>query len=269
MKLFDFHTHAFVDALAERAVGKLAETSGIEPYTDVTVSELRDAMRKNNIDGCMILPVATKPSQQTAINNWAAEIMGDGIYCCGSIFPDAEDALEEISRIKGLGLYGVKFHPEYQLFYPDEEKMLPIYERIAEEELFAVFHGGYDPLSPDVIRGTPERFAKIARLVPRLTFVAAHLGAMNQWDDVEKHLAGKLENVYFDVGVIAGHISDEQLLRIIRTHGADRILFGSDCPWDNPHNEFEMLERLPLTDDERELIYFRNAERLLGCDFGN
>lgn len=54
MKLSDFHTHAFVDELAERAVGKLALTSGISPYTDGTLDGLREAMRKNSIDGCMI-----------------------------------------------------------------------------------------------------------------------------------------------------------------------------------------------------------------------
>lgn len=267
MKYFDFHTHAFVDALAERAVGQLAETSGIEPYTNGTVSGLREAMKKKNIDGCLVLPVATKPSQQKNINNWAADIMGDGIYCCGSIFPGAEDALEEITRIKSLGLYGVKFHPEYQLFYPDEERMIPIYEKIAEEGLFAVFHGGYDPLSPDFIRGTPERFARVAERVPQLTFVAAHLGAMNQWDKVEECLAGKYSNVYFDVAVIAGHIENDRLLRIIRKHGADKILFGSDCPWDNPYNEIEMLENLLLTEAEKELIYYKNAERLMKSKF--
>lgn len=267
MKIFDFHTHAFVDQLAERAVGKLAETSGISPYTDGTVSGLRRAMEINNIEGCMILPVATKASQHHTINNWAAEIMGGGVYCCGSVFPGAEDALEEVARIKELGLCGVKFHSDYQDFLPDEEKMLPIYEKIAELGLIAVFHGGFDPLSPDYIRALPERFAKVAEKVPQLTFVAAHLGGMNLWDDVEKYLAGKYENMYFDLGVIAGHIANDQLLRIIRSHGAERILFGSDCPWDNPKNEIEMVESAGLTDEEKELIYHKNAERLLGITF--
>lgn len=263
MRLFDFHTHAFVDSLAERAIGSLVRTSGIAPYTDGTVNGLRESMRKNNIDGCMILPIATKASQQTTINNWASEIMGGGIYCCGSVFPDAEDAVEEIERIKALGLCGVKFHSEYQRFFPDEEKMFPLYEKIADEGLIAVFHGGYDPVSPGFIRAVPERLARVAERVPQLTFVAAHLGGMNLWDDVEKYLAGRFDNVYFDVGVIAGHISDGQLLRIIRTHGAEHILFGSDCPWDNPRNEFDMLKRLPLAENEKELIYHKNAERLL------
>jgi hypothetical protein len=46
--------------------------------------------------------------------------------------------------------------------------------------------------------------------------------------------------------------------------GADRVLFGSDCPWDEPANEIAMIERLELTEEEREMIFYRNAEKLLG-----
>ncbi|MDE7278783.1 MAG: amidohydrolase family protein, partial [Oscillospiraceae bacterium] len=62
---------------------------------------------------------------------------------------------------------------------------------------------------------------------------------------------------------IDGTISDEQALRIIRNHGADKILFASDCPWHPSCRERKMLERLSLTDTERELISHVNAEKLL------
>lgn len=135
MKYFDFHTHAFTDNLAGRALSGLSDTSGKTPTTDGTVNGLREIMQKNNIDEFLLLPVATKPSQQTTINNWASEIMGDGLYSCGTIHPDADDAIAEIDRIKSLGLYGIKFHSEYQKFCPDEERMFPIYEKIAENGL--------------------------------------------------------------------------------------------------------------------------------------
>ena len=162
MRYFDFHTHAFTDDLAERAMSGLAKTSGISPATDGTLNGLREKMAENGIDRAMLLPVATKPSQQTAINNWAAEIMGGGIYCCGTVHPDAEDAVAEVERIKSLGLCGVKFHSEYQQFCPHEERMFPIYEKIAELGLIAVFHGGWDPYSEDIIRATPQSFAAVA-----------------------------------------------------------------------------------------------------------
>lgn len=263
MRYFDFHTHAFTDALAERAVSGLADTSGITPATDGTLAGLRKKMAENGIDRALLLPVATKPSQQTTINNWAAEIMGDGLFCCGTVHPDAEDAVREVERIKSLGLCGVKFHSEYQKFAPHEERMFPIYEKIAELGLIAVFHGGWDPYSEDIVRATPQSFAALAEAFPHLTIVAAHLGGLGMWDDVERYTAGKYENLWFDVGVISRYIEDEQLLRIIRMQGADKVLFGSDCPWDDPANEIAMINRLSLTEKEKELIFCKNAEKLL------
>ncbi len=263
MRYFDFHTHAFTDALAERAVSGLADTSGITPATDGTIAGLRKKMAENGIDRALLLPVATKPSQQTTINNWAAEIMGDGLCCCGTVHPDAEDAVREVERIKSLGLCGVKFHSEYQKFAPHEERMFPIYEKIAELGLIAVFHGGWDPYSEDIVRATPQSFAALAEAFPHLTIVAAHLGGLGMWDDVERYTAGKYENLWFDVGVISRYIEDEQLLRIIRMQGADKVLFGSDCPWDDPANEIAMINRLSLTEKEKELIFCKNAEKLL------
>ena len=40
MQYFDFHTHAFTNELAQRALSGLAETSGIAPATDGTVNGL-------------------------------------------------------------------------------------------------------------------------------------------------------------------------------------------------------------------------------------
>lgn len=264
MRYFDFHTHAFTDELAQRAVSGLALTSGIQPATDGTLNGLRRKLAANGIDRAMLLPVATKPTQQETINNWAASVMGDGLYCCGTVHPDAENAVEEVERIKSLGLYGVKFHSEYQNFCPDEERLFPIYEKIAELGLIAVFHGGWDPYSEDTIRATPQSFAAVAKAFPQLKIVAAHLGGMKLWDDIERYTAGQFDNLWFDVSVISRYIDDEQLLRIIKKQGAERVLFGSDCPWDDPANEIAMIERLPLTHEEKELIFCRNAEKLLG-----
>ena len=263
MYYFDFHTHAFSEKIAEKAMASLAETSGITPKTNGTVSDLLKKCDEYGIEKVMILPIATKPAQQSIINSWAKEIMNERVYAYGSVHPDAEDALDELEHIKQSGLFGVKLHPEYQLFYPDDEKLFPIYEKACELKLPVVFHGGYDPLSPDIIRGTPERFAAIARVFPNLQIIVAHLGGDRLWDDVEKHLAGKFDNVYFDIAVIADDISDEQAQRIIKTHGADRILFGSDIPWDNPLDEVNLINRIELTDEERELIFYKNAEKLI------
>ncbi|MBQ8780847.1 MAG: amidohydrolase [Oscillospiraceae bacterium] len=263
----DFHTHAFTDAIAERAVDKLEKIvieAGFKERAETrgTVAQLLEKMDEWGVDRAVVLPIATKPSQQMSINNWAAEVMSDRLYCFGTVHPDAEDALEELERVKALGLKGIKLHPDYQGFFADEEKMFPIYEKCAELGLPLIFHAGFDVLSPDCIHCTPQMSAAVIERVPRLTLILAHLGGNELWDDVEKYLVGK--NVYLDTAFIAGHISDGQLLRIIRNHGAEKILLASDCPWHPASAEIEMLKRLPLTDEEFELISWKNALGLLG-----
>lgn len=268
--LFDFHTHAFADAIAERAMASLLntaklnkETENMKAYTDGTISGLRLLMQKKGISESLLLPIATKPSQQTTINNWAAEIAGEGIYSCGTVHPDAENAVEEVERIKSLGLCGVKLHPEYQFFCPDDEKIFPIYRKAAEMGLFVVFHAGWDPAGKGDILAPPKSFAVIAEKFPNLTIIAAHMGGMRMFDEVEDCLAGKFDNVYFDTAAVADYISPEQFFRIIEKHGADKILFASDAPWDNPLKEVKMIAELTLNQSDKDLIFYKNAENLI------
>lgn len=268
--LFDFHTHAFADAIAERAMAALinttkqsAETENMKAYTDGTISGLRNLMRKKGIDKSLLLPIATKPSQQTTINNWAAEVMGEGVYSCGTVHPDAENAIEEVERIKSLGLCGIKLHPEYQGFRPNEARLYDIYRKAAEMGLFVVFHAGWDPVGKGEILAPPRSFANIAEKFPDLIIVAAHMGGMRLFDEVEECLAGKFGNVYFDTAAVADYISSEQFFRIIEKHGADKILFASDVPWDNPLKEVKMIAELPISKKEKDLIFYGNAERLV------
>lgn len=260
----DFHTHAFADSIAQKAMSNLSATSGLKPYTNGTVRSLKEKMKSRGIDSAVILPIATKPSQHEVINRWAAELNGkDGLYAFGSVFPGSPDAVEYLDEIKAKGLHGIKLHPDYQDFFADDEKAFPIYKRCSEIGLPIVFHGGSDPLSPDVIHASPESFLKIHEKFPTLTMIIAHLGGMYRWDRVERLLAGLKGEIYFDIAFTAGEIGINPLLRIIKKHGADRILFGSDCPWDDPVNEIRMVEQLPLTCEEKELIFYKNAKKLL------
>ena len=258
----DFHTHAFSEKIVERAMSKLILTSPMEPVTDGTVSGLKDVMNRSKIDISVVLPIATKPSQHEVINNWASEIQCSNIVSFGSIHPEGEDALKELERIKALGLHGVKFHPDYQDFFVSDRRYYPIYRKCAELDLPVIFHAGYDPASPGNIHGMPEDFARINDELPELTMILAHMGGMYRWDEVERHLLGR--DIYFDTAVVAGEIGMAQFSRLIEGQGADRILFASDCPWDDPLNEIEMIRELGLSAEDEKKIFYGNAERILG-----
>lgn len=91
--------------------------------------------------------------------------------------------------------------------------------------------------------------------------IAAHLGGQSQWEEVEKYLVG--ENIYLDTSMGQKLYPEEQFLRIVRSHGADKILFGTDSPWSRAKDEVDLLRKTPLADEEKELILSGNAKRLL------
>lgn len=260
---FDAHVHFFPDFLAGRAIAQLnSRVTHLSPSTDGTLSDTRKKLKEWGCCGGLLLSIATNPRQQKSVNDFAAESQKDGIYAFGSIHPEAEDAIEELQRIKILGLKGVKLHPDYQDFFVDEKRMFPIYEEIERLDLPITFHAGYDPISPDLIHCRPEALAAVADKFPNMRIIAAHMGGTNLSDDVLKYLAGKT-NIWFDTAIINNFLTIEKLEEMIEKLGADRILFGTDTPWSSAPKIISMIESIPLAREEQEKIFYKNAAELL------
>ena len=79
-------------------------------------------------------------------------------------------------------------------------------------------------------RSKPHMIAAIAKDFPNLTIIAAHLGGLNMWDEVIRHLVG-LPNVYMESSLSYEYIKPEVAEKIIRLHGHKKIFFGSDYPF--------------------------------------
>ena len=261
--VIDFHTHAFHDRIAEWVIESLMENSKDEckPCSDGTVSGLLKNMDEFGVDISIVQPIVTKPKNSEIQNNWAKEITCDRITSFGSFHPETDDYKREIDLIYSLGLPGIKFHPEFQRFYIDEPKMLRAYDYALSKGLILLFHAGYDPSFTPPIHSTPQQFAKISKEMQGGIIVAAHLGGQRQWDDVEKYLIGT--DVYLDTSMGMNYYPHDQFLRIVKNHGANKILFGSDSPWNKASDEVAILNTLPLTQEEKDLILCKNAKRIL------
>ncbi len=258
--IIDFHTHCFPEKIAERAIKTLSHNSGMLPNTDGTIDGLIKCMDEDNVDISVVLNIATNEKQQTSVNNFAYSLKSERIIPFGSVHPDSPDALDELERIKELGLKGVKFHPEYQNFYVDDEKMKPVYKKISELGLITLFHAGEDIGYRPPYHCPPERIEKALSWFSA-PVVLAHLGGLGSSEEVLKKLCGK--ELYLDMAFSYGTISKPIVSDIIEKHGTDKILFGSDCPWDRPAWEQVLVESLELTDIEKEKIYYKNAKALL------
>ena len=99
--VIDFHTHAFPDTLAQRAIASLVKACGrqYEPCSDGTLSGLISNMDKFGVDISVVQPVITKPSQLETLNRWAKDIEGDRIISFGAVHPDTDDYKRDINFI--------------------------------------------------------------------------------------------------------------------------------------------------------------------------
>ncbi len=261
--VIDFHTHAFPDAIAQRAITSLCEKCGGQyiPCSDGTVNGLLDNMTAFGVDISVVQPVITKQSQTESLNLWAQGICSDRLVSFGGIFPHTDDYKRDIDFVCSLGLKGIKLHPEYQQFTVDAPEMLRLYDYALSRGLMILFHAGEDPAYPPPVHSSPKQFAAISKAMQGGVMIAAHLGGIRQWDDVERYLVGA--NIYLDTSMGFSYYPHEQFLRIVKAHGADKILFGSDSPWSKAGEEITTLQSLSLTEQEKAQILYKNAERLL------
>ena len=260
--LIDFHTHAFPESIAHRAIAKLSyDGGGLDAQTDGTFHSLKTQMHRDGVDFFVVQLIATNPSQQTKVNDFAIKIHAQpGATAFGSVHPDAPDALEALERIRDAGLKGVKFHPEYQQFYADDEKMKPIYRKISQLGLITLFHAGHDIGFPPPYHGMPEHLLGALRHLDT-PVVAAHWGGCGCGEEVLQKLCG--QDIWFDLSFGYGCISKPIAQAIVDKHTPDRLLFGSDMPWHRPQWELRLLNSLDISSEDREKICCLNAQKLL------
>lgn len=178
--------------------------------------------------------------------------------------PASPTIKEDIKWIKEHGLKGIKLHPDYQDTYFDDPAYAKIVEYASEQDLITVVHAGKDLAYPDDVHCTPEMSLKLIREVGPKNLVLAHTGGLFMWDEVEELLAG--EEVYMDISYTLPEISEEQFLRIVRKHGADKMLFGTDSPWGGQRQVLSILDKMKLTKEEKEAILWKNAAGILKLD---
>jgi hypothetical protein len=166
--VIDFHTHCFPDPLAGKAIAELEKNWGIKAVHDGTADGLKRYMKTCGVDISVVLPVATKPSQVKTINEWAKSNRCDSLHFFGAVHPDDGDFCGTVQWLKENGFAGVKLHPDYQRFFADEKRMMPLYEALRDAGLIVVFHAGMDIGFPSPIHCTPLMIKNIIRQIKGL-----------------------------------------------------------------------------------------------------
>jgi uncharacterized protein len=264
--IIDFHAHVFPDKVAPQVLKDLKTRGGLSTFSDGTVAGLVSYMEGTDLDHVVAMGVAIRPDLVEKTNNWLMGINDRRIIPFGSVHPDYPEPASEIDRLRQNGIKGLKLHPLFQQFRPDEKRMMPIYEAMGSD-MIAFFHAGAGlSTGGKEVLATPSRIETVMKNFPNLKIVAAHFGGYKLFEEAEHCLAGK--DLYFDTSWPPGLsiLDAEAVVRVIRKHGCEKILFGSDSPTADSVTEIQTIDSLNLKDAEKESILGGNACRLLGLE---
>ena len=259
--MIDFHAHIFPDKIANKTVQHLESVCGTPAFSDGTKDMLLKSMDEAGIECSVLLPVLTSPNQFDSVLRFVSQFTEGRLISFGGIHPDNEDYKDKLRLIRDYGLKGIKMHSDYQNTYFSDIRYKRIISYASELGLICVIHAGQDPYSPEDVHCTPKMISDMIDEVAPEKLVLAHFGGHLMTEDVERYLIGK--NVYFDTAYDLDKLQTYQITKLIRSHGADKILFGTDTPWAGQKDFVNTFNKLPLTEWEKKLILEENAKKLL------
>lgn len=273
--IIDMHTHTFPDKIAGPALknmeNEIVTKRGYEVKIKVagTLDALSESTKRSGIDLSVVVPVATKPSQSASINRFAQKTNEradeTGVFSFGAIHPDNTDYKEILNDVKAMGLKGIKVHPDYQKVDFDDERYLRVMDYAANLGLIIITHAGEDIGLPEKIHCTPDSVVEVLKHIQPDKLILAHVGGWNMWNEVEEKLVGR--PVYFDTAFsfeeVPPHLDREQFCRIVKNHGADKIVFATDSPWSGQKESLDIIRAMGFDRDTENLILGENAKRIL------
>ena len=275
MLVIDFHLHVttadeynqwFLDWM-----GKLHGEQGLAHLRTVLASPdaLLQFMDEQGIDYIIALAETNAMVTGVSTNDRVTEFCrrSERLIPFANINPYVTlDQVAELERcVTKLGMKGLKLYPTYQHFYPNDNKLFPIYERAQALNIPVMIHTGSSVFPGSLMKyGNPLLLDEIAVFFPKLKIIQSHAGR-GFWYDRAFFLAGLHENVYMDVT----GLPPQNLLKYFPDleRNADKIVFGSDWPGiiDIKKN-VRAISDLPISEATKEKILGKNAAKLLGID---
>jgi predicted TIM-barrel fold metal-dependent hydrolase len=287
-----------------QSASRFEARTGLQPKLDDPPTRFRD-MDQNGIDvqvvspsapNCEIFPRDMGIKLSRINNDYITKLAADHpdrIIPFGSIpLQDVDASLEELDRMKSIGMKGLLTPPNVHGEHLDEEKYRPIFERL-QRHRFPIFIHPSPPPHPEMypyhLWGPAFGFGADAALCalrvimagvledyPNVKIILGHLGetipfiskridfVYSRTPDALPKIkkapsAYFLKNFYVDT---AGIFHEPSLKCTIETLDKEKILFGSDYPFEKIAEGVKYIRESSISDDCKESISWKNAERL-------
>jgi len=235
-----------------------------------TIPNLLAEMDQLRIEKAVVFPIKSGFPFGDDMTEWyLSEIAKSGkkdrFIVCGSVKPTSKDAPKKVAEYKSKGIKGIKMHPNFARFYPNDRAAWPCYEAAGKNDLPVLIHCGRTGQEPkkgiakmlysedysDIIN-----FSEPVAAFPRVRFVFCHSGALQNEQAIQ--IAKEHRNVWMDV---QGQ-SVDNIQMMIQELGPEKLMFGSDFPF---YPVATILARMLVATEKdkkvRGMIFSENARR--------
>lgn len=170
--------------------------------------------------------------------------------------PHEETAAEKVRiALSEWGFKGIKLHPLFQAFLPNDKSVHPIVEEARKARAPVLIHTGHSPFS------LPWSVGELAESFPDVKIVMLHMGdGHGLYIQAAINTAKKMDNVYLETSAMP---MGNKIREAIDAVGKDRVMYGSDVPFHYNFVEIAKATAVNMTDEEFELYFYSNAKNLL------
>jgi predicted TIM-barrel fold metal-dependent hydrolase len=259
--IVDAHCHVWPDHIAAQVLA--TRPAGLDPVHDGTVDGLRRTMDTSGVDHAMCLGIAGVARNVARTNEFIGAVPRDRFTPFGTVHPDLP-VDENLKSLQDNGIRGVKLHPLFQDLSLADPRVIDILHGLAEADITVITHAGAGASAAANNRGTSANVRYALDSVPSLRLIACHFGGYHTLDEAEEHLVGSRAYLETSWPPRFADLEPDRVRAIIRKHGADRVIFGSDWPMADPGVELASVRALGLAEDEIEAILGNTIAGVLG-----
>lgn len=233
----DLHTH----------IGNFGEWANVS----LTAEDLVKSMEQYNVERSAVYYVDNNLVLE-AVKKYPKQLIG-------CVWPNPHDRTSRELVRKALtewGFKGIKLHPLFQAFLPNDSIVHPIMEEARRARAPVLIHTGHSPFS------LPWSVGELAENFRDVKIVMLHMGdGHGLYIQAAINTAKKYDNTYLETSAMPMVNKVEEAVRVL---GKDRVMYGSDTPFGLPHVEIAKMTSAKLTDDEFDHFFYLNAKSLLG-----
>ena len=236
-----------------------------------TAEGIRELMKRYKIKKCVVssLNGVLYKNTQNANEDLYQEIKKYPrsfipLACINPYYPGWEEDLRIC--INKMKMKGIRLYPNYHNYkLTDEcckklvnvaiENSLPVFISIRVEDK----RGAHWLMVVDEV--DIEDVGKLINEYPECVFVLTNISA-SQIIKLKNMTENK--NFYVEISRLEafGHYDNPRLIDIIKMVGIERVLFGTSMCMEYPLSSFFKVESLNISEEDKKLIYYKNAERL-------